>query len=125
MENTKSEKNDNFKAKVHRILYESNTSSSDDDSLTFAELPEQRRQVTDELELSAVELLHRHEEFITKQRNAVIKMQQKGILTVSSKYRVDGLVENGVLAEEQPSGENSNSKGRDYGSDLQQLVNKR
>ena len=89
----KREPTDHFKEKLQRILYpESNTSSSDDDSYSIIEdqhepstkRPEPRAEID-----SGAELFHRHEEFITKQLNAVRKLRQKGILAVSSKQRVD------------------------------------
>ena len=122
MENIKAEQNDKFKAKVKHILYPSSTSSSDDDYT--AELLDGRPPVTASVTASvtsdseaALRLLHRHEEFITKQLGAVRKMQQKGILTVSSKQSTDDLGENDerndVLKEEQldVSGEGSSSRG--------------
>lgn len=118
MENIKSEQNDKFKAKVKRILYpESNSSSSDDDSLSNTKLLDQRQPITDRCKLDDdVEILRRHEEFITKQLHAVIKMRQRGILAVSSKQSNDDLMENdGVNSDgvkEQPSGEGSSSRGK-------------
>ena len=102
---------DHFKAKVQRILYpESNTISSDDDSQNNIEVPDQYEPSTERLaprsELdNGTELFHRHEKFITKQVTAVRKLHQKGILAVSSKQRVDGLVEK----EERPSEKGLNS----------------
>ena len=106
MEKIKREQTHDFKAKVQRILYtESNKSSSDDDSQA---LLDQRRPITEHSELdNGVELLHRHEEFITKQLDTVRKLQQKGILAVSSKRR---LVEHDVFEEEHPSGKGLSSR---------------
>lgn len=120
MENNKIEQNDKFKAKVKQILYPSSTSSSDDDCT--AELPvlDDRPSVTSsatDASEAALRLLHKHEEFITKQLSAVRRMRQKGILTVSSKQSTDDLVENDegndVLKEEQleASGEGASSRG--------------
>ena len=110
MEKTKREQTGDFKAKVQHILYpESNTSSSDDDSQNNMEPLDQRVRITDHPELdNGVELLHRHEEFITKQLNAVRKLRQKGILAVSSKQSVDDLVGNDV--EQHPSDKGSSSR---------------
>ena len=111
MEKIERKPSDHFKAKVQRILYpESNTISSDDDSQNNIEVPDRYEPSTERLaprsELdNGAELFHRHEKFITKQVTAVRKLHQKGILAVSSKQRVDGLVEK----EECPSEKGLNS----------------
>lgn len=119
MESIKFKQNDKFKARVKQILHpESNTSSSGDDC--NVESPDKRppvtAPVTDDSEAAALRLLHKHEEFIAKQLNAVRKMQQKGILTVSSKQSTDDRENdetNDVVKEEQleASGEGSSSRG--------------
>lgn len=121
MEETKREQTEDFKAKVQRILYPNNC-SSDDDSQDNIELLDQRRLITGHSEPrseldNGVELLHRHEEFITKQLNTVRKLRQKGILAVSSKQRVDHLVDNEVdddvpsnVLEEHPPDKGSSSR---------------
>ena len=115
MEETKRELTDDFKAKVQRILYpDSNNCSSDDDSQDNIELLDQCRPISGHSELDdGVELLHRHEEFITKQLNTVRKLRRKGILAVSSKQKVENLVDNevdnDVLEEEHPPDKGSRS----------------
>ena len=113
MEGTKREQTDDFKAKVQQILYPEST--SDDDTQDNIEPLDQRRPITGRSELdNGVELLHRHEEFITKQLNTVSKLRQKGILAVSSKQRIDHLVDNevdnDVLKEEHPPDKGSSSR---------------
>lgn len=107
-------KRTDFKSKVQHILYpESNTSSSEDDTLNNdqLELLNQHQPIA-ELD-NNVEVLKRHEEFIAKQLSAARKIRQKGILAVSSKQGVD-LVENDarndVLEEERPSGKGLSSR---------------
>lgn len=102
MEKIKSKQTDGFKAKVQRILYaDTNTSSSADDS---DENPQNhtksctdlRTTVTEQLD-NNVELLHKYEEYISRQLSVVRKMRQKGIITVSSKQSVShDLVESNV-----------------------------
>lgn len=89
-----------FKSRVQQILYPKNSPScSDDDSLNNIEVLDQDRSVTQPSEPgdSNIELLRRHEDFIARQLNAARKIQQKGILTVSSRQKVD---QNDLLAEE-------------------------